>query len=89
MQQVEAALEVVREVLGEILGDGLPIEMDSTFAEDLGLQSVEFVVLAAELHERYPGLDLVEWVSKMPSQDVSGLRVGQLAELIAWQGGLP
>jgi hypothetical protein len=87
MQQVEAALKAVSEILVQILGDGIPIEMDTTFAGDLALQSVEFVVLASELHERYPGLDLVEWVSKMPSQDVSELRVGQLVELVAWHGG--
>jgi acyl carrier protein len=87
VSQVEAALESVREILIEILGDGIPIEMDSTFAGDLGLQSVEFVALAELLHDRYPGLDLVEWVTKMPAEDVSEIRVSQLAELVAWHGG--
>ena len=87
----DAILAQLRELLGEILGEDLleavPVELQTRFTEDLEMQSVEFVAFAEGLHERFPGVDLVEWVSDMPAENLPSLTVGQLVDLIAWHLG--
>src|SRR5947209_930849 len=50
-------LEVVRTLLGEVIGEeyllDLTVEMETSFEDDLEIESIEFVKLGAKLTEHY------------------------------------
>jgi acyl carrier protein len=80
-----SVLEVVAELIGEVVGDDLllddPISMETSFSDDLELESIEFVALSEALQERYGArIDFVEWISEMELEEIIGLTVGQLVE---------
>ena len=82
----ERVLETVSELIHEVLGDGglgPPISLETSFNEDLQLESIEFVALAEKLQERYgQGVDFVGWLSAKELDEIIALRVGDLVELI-------
>lgn len=82
-----AVLNQVRELVMEVIGEDylldVEIGMETTFEEDLELESIEFVALAEQLQEHYPEIDFVEWVAGMEVDEIMHLRVGQLVEFIA------
>lgn len=77
--------EVTR-MLHAVLGDDgadLPITADSTFREDLGLESIDVVALAGRLQARYGAeVNLAQFVATLDVDGVRELRVGQLVEHI-------
>jgi acyl carrier protein len=74
---------MIREVIGEEWAEDVPIAMDTSFAKDLELESIEFVALAEKLKERYgKEVDFAGWLSGMELGQILALRVGQLVELI-------
>jgi acyl carrier protein len=83
----EAVLEEVRAVLIEVIGEDylheVPLTMDTSFENDLELESIEFVALAERLQERYPDINFVNWVADMQVDELMTLRLGQLVEFIA------
>jgi acyl carrier protein len=75
--------QLLREVIGDDGGLGPPITMETSFNEDLELESIEFVALAEKLQNRYgQGVDFAGWLSKMELQEILSLRVGQLVDYI-------
>lgn len=87
----EAVLSIVTELIREIIGDdgglGPPITMDTSFNEDLELESIELVALAEKLHVRFgAGIDFVGWLSGMELAEILSLRVGALVDHIVKQG---
>jgi acyl carrier protein len=80
---LEGVAEMVREVIGEDWADDVPIAMETSFAKDLELESIEFVALAEKLKERYgQEVDFAGWLGGMELDQILSLRVGQLVELI-------
>ena len=80
---LEGVAEMIREVIGEDWADDVPIAMETSFAKDLELESIEFVALAEKLKERYGReVDFAGWLGGMELDQILGLRVGQLVELI-------
>jgi acyl carrier protein len=74
---------MIREVIGEDWADDVPIAMQTSFAKDLELESIEFVALAEKLKERYgQEVDFAGWLGGMELDQILSLRVGQLVELI-------
>lgn len=81
-------LETVAKLIGEVIGDddflGVPIEMSTSFSEDLELESIEFVALAEQLGVHYGGgVDFVGWIATKDLDEIIGLTVGQLVEFIS------
>ena len=75
--------EMIREVIGEEWADDVPIAMETSFAKDLELESIEFVALAERLKERFgQEVDFAGWLGGMELDQILALRVGQLVELI-------
>lgn len=80
------ATDVLAEITGmivEIVGDEFlladEITMDTTFNEDLALESVEFVALAELLHHRYgAGVDLMGFLSEKDMDGILAMSVGEL-----------
>ncbi len=76
--------DLVREVIGEDWVADVAIEMETSFSQDLELESIEFVALAERLQSVYgEDVDFVAWLSAMELDAIIGLRVGQLVEYIA------
>jgi acyl carrier protein len=74
---------IVREVIDEQWVADLTIAMETSFSEDLELESIEFVALAEKLRAEYDTrVDLAGWLSGMTLEQILGLRVGQLVEYI-------
>jgi acyl carrier protein len=82
----EQVLETVRELIHEVIDDGglgTPITLETSFNEDLELESIEFVALAEKLQERYgQRVDFVRWLSGKELDAILALRVEDLVELI-------
>ncbi len=74
----------LRDVIGDDFADDLDIGMDTSFARDLELESIEFVALAERLKEEYgERVDFTAWLGGMELRAILDLTVGQLVEFIA------
>jgi acyl carrier protein len=86
MSDVDVLDEVVRmleEVVGEDVLLGLEVTPDTTFSDDLGLESIEFVALADKLRERYGDrVDLVGFLGDMDIDEIMAMTVGRLVDHI-------
>ena len=80
---LEKVAALVKEVIGEEWVMDEAISMDTSFGEDLELESIEFVALAEKLQETYGNqVNFVEWLSTMNLDQIISLRVGDLVGLI-------
>src|SRR4051812_2677161 len=84
----DEALATVTRLIQDLLepDDVLDIEitMDTSFADDLEMQSVAFVVLSERLHEHYgASVNFVSWIAGMEMQQIMDLTVGQLVRHIS------
>lgn len=87
-EHVAEVLDVVRELLGEVIGPeylvGITIDLDTSFDEDLELESVEFVALNEKLRARYgEQVDFIAWLSTKELDEIIGLDVGDLVRFVA------
>ena len=74
---------MMREVIGEAWADDVPITMDTSFGNDLELESIEFVAIAEKLRERYgERVDFAGWLAGMELDQILSLRVSQLVDMI-------
>ena len=83
----DTVLTAVADLIVEVLGDDWDpsdsIDRDTTFNEDLELESIEFVALAEKLEHRYAGkVDFVTWLSEKPLDEIIALSVGDLVVFI-------
>ncbi len=83
---LETVALLIREVIGDDGGLGPPIAMDTSFNEDLELESIEFVALAEKLQNHYgKSVDFAGWLSSMELSAILQLRVGELVDRIVAQ----
>lgn len=83
---MSATLDVVRGVIDEVLGPewstDRAIGMETSFGNDLELESIEFVALAEKLQARYEKVDFVRWLSEKELEEIIELKVGDLVTYI-------
>jgi acyl carrier protein len=80
-------LATVSTMIADVIGDDfLPeteITMETSFTDDLELESIEFVALAERLNDYYGDrVDFVDWIADMELEEIVALRVGELVEYI-------
>jgi acyl carrier protein len=80
-------LDVVRDMLVDVIGPeyliDLTVELETSFDQDLELESLEFVALAERLLQHYGGqVDFVAWLATMELDEIIGLTVGDLVAFI-------
>ena len=80
-------LEVVQDMLVDVIGPeyliDLTVELDTSFDQDLELESLEFVALAERLLQHYGGqVDFVAWLATMELDEIIALTVGDLVAFI-------
>lgn len=79
-----AVAEMISTVIGEDEMLGLEITMETSFADDLELESIEFVSLAEEIKAFYgEQVDFVEFLASKELDEIMALTVGDLVEHVA------
>lgn len=83
----EQVLTDLERILVEVVGDDLlldePLHMDTSFNDDLQLESIEFVALAEMLLTEYgERVDFVNWMAGMELDQVVALTAGQVVEFV-------
>jgi acyl carrier protein len=80
--------ELIVAVIGEDYLIDVDIDMDTSFQDDLEIESIEFVALAEQLHQRYgEEVDFVAWLADKELDDIIALTVGELVTFIATRSG--
>lgn len=80
---VATIARLVHEVIGEDDDLDLEITAESSFSEDIELESIEFVALGERLQLVYgETIDLVAWFGELDLDEIIDLTVGELAEFI-------
>jgi acyl carrier protein len=75
--------EVLHAILGEF-GTDVEITLDTTFRDDLGMESLDVVSLAGRLQARYgSAVNLAQFAAAFDLDSIRELRVGQLVEYIS------
>ena len=75
---------LVHEVIGEDIDVDLDITAESSFSEDIELESIEFVALGEQLQLTYgERIDLVGWFGELDLDEIIDLTVGERAEFVA------
>lgn len=89
-----ALLDEVRAMLTEIIGEdemiGIDVELGSSLAEDIELESIEFVALAEKITERHgEDVDLIDWLAEMELDDLITLTAGDVVAFLERSGVQP
>lgn len=66
----QTVIDTVIKVVGEEFYEESEITLDSTFAEDIEIESTELLEIAENLIETYPEVDFVAWLSDMDLEDI-------------------
>ncbi len=83
-QVLATVAAILREVIGEAWVQDLAIGPETSFAQDLELESIEFVSLAERLQATYgKRVDFVGWLASKELDQIIELRVGQVVEFIS------
>jgi acyl carrier protein len=83
----DQVLKDLDRILVEVVGDDLlldePLSMETSFNDDLQLESIEFVALAEELLNTYgERVDFVNWMAGMELDDVVALTAGDVVNFV-------
>lgn len=74
---------MLHKVLGEYGLDEVEVTMDSTFHDDLELESIDLVALAGQLEERYGArVNFAEFIAELELDQIIALTVGQLVDYV-------
>jgi acyl carrier protein len=77
---------ILAEVLGEEFVSDVEITPDTSFSEDLALESIEFVELSEKLQDRYgTRVNLAIFFADMDIDTIMVLTVGQLVDYVQAQ----
>ncbi|WP_103339288.1 acyl carrier protein [Amycolatopsis sp. CA-126428] len=75
--------EMLRELLEEYGLDDTEITMDTTFHDDLELESVDLVALSGQLRERYGDrVNFATFIAERDLDEIIALTVGELVRYI-------
>ncbi|MFI6516047.1 acyl carrier protein [Spirillospora sp. NPDC050679] len=87
MTQTSGVLSEVVGMLVEVVGEDFLLDTeigpDTTFNDELALESIEFVALAEKLQERYGGrVDFAAFIAGMDLDEIMNMTVGDLVRHI-------
>lgn len=70
--------------------DDVEISMDTTFHDELGLESIDLVTVGSMLTDRYgEQVNLASFLADLDIDDVIGMRVGLLVDFVRTALGRP
>ena len=80
-------LESVRSMLADVIGEDylttLEIVAETSFQDDLEIESIELVALGERLQEEYAHVNFAEWLATMEVDEILAMTVGDLVTHIA------
>ena len=87
---MSSVLDEIVGILAEVLGDDFLLDSeitpDTSFSDDLALESIEFVELSEKLQEHYgERVNLVAFIADMDIDDIMAITVGQLVGYVEAQ----
>lgn len=75
--------QAIIDVVGEEFYEECEVGLDSTFAEDIELESIEVMEIAEKLIETYgEKVDFVAWFADMELEDLVEITVGSVVDFI-------
>jgi acyl carrier protein len=81
---LDAVAGDIRAVVGEEWTQDIQISLDTSFVDQLEIESVEMVALSERLQDRYgESLDLANWLASKDMDELIALRVRDLVEHLA------
>lgn len=78
-------MQALVEMLTDVLGDNEPLEpiaAATSFKDDLGFDSIQFIALAELIQAKYEDVDFVTWLQGKPIEEIVGLKVGDVARFV-------
>ena len=83
MTTLSTISSLIHEVIGEDWDLEEEIPLETTFAADLELESIEFVALAEKMQATFGDeVNFVSWLSEKELDEVIDLKVGDVVEFI-------
>lgn len=82
---MSTTLQTISRFIHEVLGDAVlePIALETSFGEDLELESIELVALAEKIQAEYgEKVNFAEWLSEKELDELIHLKVGDLVAFI-------
>jgi acyl carrier protein len=82
---LSTTLETVSRLIAEVMSNEPlePITTETSFGDDLELESIELVALAEKVQAEYgEKVNFAEWLSQKELDELIHLKVGELVELI-------
>jgi acyl carrier protein len=80
---LDEVVRLITEVIGEDFLMDTEVTPDTTFSDDLALESIEFVALAEKLQERYgERVNLIGFIGERDIDQIMALTVGEIAGYI-------
>jgi len=84
-QRKQVVMSSLVEMLTEVMGDNGPldpIEAGTSFKDELGFDSIQFVALAELIQDRYDEVNFVTWIQGKQIAEIMALRVGDVADFV-------
>jgi len=87
---MNSVLDEITVILADVLGEEFLLDTELTaetsFSDDLALESIEFVALSEKLQERYGArVNLAAFIADLDINEIMAMTVGQLADYIEAQ----
>ena len=81
---LEQVIDIIRKAVNEDWIQDYDIDANTSFNDDLELESIEFVGIAEKLQEHYgKQIGFIDWLSTMKIDQIIALTVGDLAEFVS------
>jgi acyl carrier protein len=80
---LEQIISVIRNAIAEDWIKSFEIDADTSFSDDLELESIEFVTIAEGVRQRFgKQIDFNQWLSDRSFEQLITLNVGDLARMV-------
>lgn len=80
---LDQVIDIIRNAVNEDWIKDYDIGADTSFNDDLELESIEFVGIAEKLQEHYgKQISFIDWLSTMKLDQIIALTVGDLANFV-------
>lgn len=82
-EHLDTIIELIREAVNEDWIEDFEITAETSFNNDLELESIEFVAIAEKIQQHYgTEINFIEWLGTLSLDQMIALNVGQLADFV-------
>lgn len=87
-KNLDTIIELIRQAVNEDWIEDFEITADTTFNNDLELESIELVVIAEKIQQHFgKSIDFNQWLGGLDFDEMISLNVGQLVTFVEEQIG--